>query len=82
MYAEEERKREAQMKIKELEVLTSDKQKIGKEMTMDKKASHGGSEMDMQHFLKNENDRMLNRLKGNEKQFKPFTKDLRLVDAK
>lgn len=82
IYAEEERKREAEMKIKELEVLTLDKHKIDKEMTMAKKASHCEGEMNMQHFLKNENDRMLNRLKPKEKQFKPFTKDLRLVDAK
>lgn len=83
MYVEEERKREAEMKIKELEVLTLDKPKVDKEMTMARRASsHCESEMDMEHFLKNENERMLNRLKLHVKQFKPFEKDLRIVDAK
>lgn len=82
IFVEEERKREAEMKIKELQVLTSDKEKIDRDVSTNKSAANRKGEMDMQNFLKNENNLMLDRLKPKEKQFKPFTKDLRVVDAK
>lgn len=81
-FVEQERKREAELKIKELEVLTSDKEKINRNISSMKKASNRKGEMNLQNFLKNETDLMLDRLKPKEKQFKPFTKDLRIVDAK
>lgn len=79
---EQERQREAEMKIKELEVLTSDTGKIDREISSKKKSFNRKGGMDLQNFLKNENVLMLDRLKPKEKKFKPFTKDLRIVDAK
>lgn len=81
-FIEQERKREAEMKIKEIETLTSDKHKIKRNLTTTKKPSQQKDEMNLQNFLKNENDLMLDKLRPKDKQFKPFTKDLRLVDAK
>lgn len=83
-WEERERQNEAQMKVKEMELLASDKKCLGK---LGNANGHGEKsprkgEMDLDNFLKKERQLMLTRLKQKEKKFVPFTKDLRVVDAK
>lgn len=88
-WEERERQQEAEMKVKEMELLASDKKCLGK---LEKGSSGGGGEradksprkgeMNMDNFLKKERQLMLTRLKPKDKKFVPFTKDLRVVDAK
>lgn len=88
IYEEQERKREAELKIREMELLTSDQEYLKQfenratNATIMKDRSCKENEMDLNNFLKNERVLMLTRLKPKDKQFKPFTKDLREVDAK
>lgn len=89
-WEERERQQEAEMKVKEMELLASDKKCLRKL----EKSSGGGcvglagdksprkGAMNMDHFLKKERQLMLTRLKPKDKKFVPFTKDLRIVDAK
>lgn len=84
-----ERQQEAEMRVKEMELLASDKNRcLGK---LEKGNRDGGGraekiprkgEMNMDNFLKKERQLMLTRLKPKDKKFIPFTKDLRIVDAK
>lgn len=89
-WEERERQQEAEMKVKEMELLASDKNRcLGK---LEKSNRDGGDgraqksprkgEMNMDNFLKKERQLMLTRLKPKDKKFIPFTKDLRIVDAK
>lgn len=88
IYEEKEREREAEMKVKEMELLASESKFIDsrehrgfKVLTIkDKKFTDG--EMDLEIFLKKENDLMADRLRPKEKKFDPYTKDIRIVDAK
>lgn len=81
---ERERANEAQMKLKEMELLASDKKCLGKLGNNSGRVEKGPqkSEMNMDNFLKKERQLMLTRLKPKDKKFVPFTKDLRVVDAK
>lgn len=97
-WEERERQQEAAMKVKEMELLASDKKCLRK---LEKGNVGGGggcgssgagsgrveksprkSDMNMDNFLKKEHQLMLTRLKPKDKKFIPFTKDLRIVDAK
>lgn len=86
LWEEKERQNEVEMKIKEMELLASDKSYVEKleavecRKALDKCFRKG--EMNMVDFLKNEKELMLNRLRPKEKKFVPFTKDIRVVDAK
>lgn len=88
IYEEREREREAQMKIREKELLESDQAYIdsregrGINVLSIKDKSYTKDERDLENFLKKENDLMMNRLKPKDKSFDPFKKDLRVVDAK
>lgn len=86
MWEEKERQNEADMKIKEMKLLSSDKSYVEKLETVESRKSldkcYREGEMNMVHFLEKEKALMLNRLKPKEKKFEPFTKDLRVVDAK
>lgn len=86
LWEEKERQNEAEMKIKEMELLSADKSYVTKiENTAARKAfekSFGKSKMDMTDFLAKEKALMMKKLKPKEKVFIPFTKDLRLIDAK
>lgn len=85
---ERERQQEAEKKVKEMELLASDKKclrKLGKSnggggLAAEKSPRKGA--MNMDNFLKKERQLMLTRLKPKDKKFVPFTKDLRIVDAK
>lgn len=83
VYMEQERLREAENKIREIELLSTDHEQLasrrfGKRNSKAKpRRSNAGQE-----FWDNERVLMMQRLKPNDKQFKPFTKDLRIVDAK
>lgn len=84
MWEERERRNEAELKAKEMELLASDKKRMGKLRNngghVEKGARKG--EMDLDNFLKKERQLMLTRLRPKDKKFVPFTKDLRVVDAK
>lgn len=83
-WEERERQNEAQMKVKEMELLASDKKCLGKLGNINGRVEKGPrkGEMNMDNFLKKERQLMLTRLKPKDKKFVPFTKDLRVVDAK
>lgn len=85
LWEERERKNEAEMKVKEMELLASDKKCLRKSLASNnervEKVQQKG-EMNMDTFLKTERQLMLTRLKPKDKKFVPFTKDLRVVDAK
>lgn len=85
LWEERERQNEAEMKAKEMELLASDKKCLVKALANNNGRIERGSqkgEMNMDNFLKKERQLMLTRLKPKEKKFIPFTKDLRVVDAK
>lgn len=85
MWEEQERQNEAQMKVKEMELLASDKKHVKKLENSSAGRAEKGSrkgEMNLDHFLKKERQLMMTRLKPKDKKFVPFTKDLRVVDAK
>lgn len=83
VYMEQERLREAENKIREIELLSTDHEQLasrrfGKRHSRAKpRPSNAGQE-----FWDSERALMMQRLKPSDKQFKPFTKDLRIVDAK
>lgn len=79
-WEERERQNEAQLKAKELELLTSEKKCMAKLENNEKGPRN--VEMNMDTFLKKERQLMLTRLRPKDKKFVPFTKDLRVVDAK
>lgn len=87
-YEEKEREREAELKVREMELLASESkfdEKIesrGVRVLGIRDRQYTDAEKDLADFLKKENDLMENRLKPKEKKFDPYTKDLRLVDAK
>lgn len=86
LWEEKERQNEAELKIKEKELLSSDKSYIEnlesgiEKLALDECFRKG--ELNMVDFLAKETALMLNRLKPREKKFVPFTKDIRAVDAK
>lgn len=88
IYEEREREREAEMKIREMQLLASEGKFNAKQESrgikllnlQDKQRKSG--QIDLENFLRKENDLMTNRMKSNEKKFDPFTKDLRMVDAR
>lgn len=86
LWEEKERQNEAELKIKEMELLSSDKSYIEnlecgiEKLSLDKCFRKG--ELNMVDFLAKETALMLNRLKPKENKFVPFTKDIRAVDAK
>lgn len=85
LWEERERQNEAQMKVKEMELLASDKKCLRKTMENSNGRAEKGSrkgDMNMDNFLKKERQLMLTRLKPKDKKFVPFTRDLRVVDAK
>lgn len=86
LWEEKERQNEAEMKIKEMELLKADQSYVEKlESAESRKVLEKcfrKNEMNMTDFLAKERILMLNRLKPKEKKFIPFTKDLRMVDAK
>lgn len=87
LWEEKERKNEAEMKIKEeMELLSADKKFIKKNDRVDTRKTFeqcfGKNKMNMADFLAKEKALMLHRLRPKEKKFIPFTKDLRVVDAK
>lgn len=73
------------MKMKERELLASDKKSLAKALASNNGRAERGAqrgEMNMDNFLKKERQLMMTRLKPKDKKFVPFTKDLRVVDAK
>lgn len=87
-YMEQERLREAENKIREIELLNTDQEQLAgerfgnhKNRARARRSNGGGGGNDMA-FWENERALMLKRMKPSDKQFKPFTKDLRIVDAK
>lgn len=86
LWEEKERQNEAEMKIKEMELLSADKSYVKKLETIEARKAFdkcfGKSKMNMADFLAKEKALMLRRLKPKEKKFVPFTKDIRVVDAK
>lgn len=86
LWEEKERQNEADMKIREMELLKADQKYVEKlESSESRKVLEKcfrKNEMNMVDFLAKERVLMLNRLKPKEKKFIPFTKDLRMVDAK
>lgn len=88
LFEQSERTRESQMKIREMELLRSeaklneDLESRGVQLATVYDQQYRAGEIDLENFLKNESDLMANRLKSNETKFDPYTKDLRLVDAK
>lgn len=83
-YMEQERIREAENKIREIELLNTDQAhlsggRFGKRNSRAMPRRSGGDNL---AFWENERALMLKRMKPSDKQFKPFTKDLRIVDAK
>lgn len=87
-YEEKEREREAELKVRELELLASEgkfnekTESRGVRVLGIQDRQYTDAERDLANFLKKENDLMADRLKPKEKKFDPYTKDLRLVDAK
>lgn len=86
-YMEQERLREAENKIREIELLNTDQEQLaserfGKHNNNRSKARRSNGGNDMAFFMENERALMQQRMKASDKQFKPFTKDLRIVDAK
>lgn len=86
LWEEKERQNEAELKVKEMELLASDKSYVEKLETLESRKAlekcFTKGEMNMVDFLANERALMLNRLRPKEKKFVPFTKDLRVIDAK
>lgn len=88
LYEEKEREREAELKVREMEMLASESkfdEKIesrGIRVLGIKDKQYTEEEKNLAKFLKTENDLMADRLKPKEKKFDPYTKDLRIVDAK
>ncbi|XP_055305741.1 uncharacterized protein LOC129570229 isoform X2 [Sitodiplosis mosellana] len=86
LWEEKERQNEVEMKIREMELLKADQSYVEKlESAESRKVLEKcfrKNEMNMTDFLAKERILMLNRLKPKEKKFVPFTKDLRVVDAK
>lgn len=84
LWEEKERQKEVQMKMRETELLSSDKSYAEKLESVESRIAlekcSRNSEMNM--FLAREKALMLNRLKPKENKFVPFTKDVRVVDAK
>lgn len=86
LWEEKEKQKELEMKLKEMEILSSDKsyfshlEKVNGRVNLAKDFQK--TELNLADFLKKEKQLMLNRLKPKEKQFQPFTKDTRVVDAK
>lgn len=80
IYEEREREREAQLKIREMELLAADQKFIesresrGANVLAIKNKSYTKNEMDLENFLKKENDLMIDRLKPKDTAFDPFTK--------
>lgn len=87
-YEEKEREREAELKVREMELLASEGkfeenvERRGVRVLGIRDRQYTNAERDLADFLKKENDLMADRLRPKEKQFDPYTKDLRLVDAK
>lgn len=87
-YEEKEREREAELKVREMELLASEgkfnenAESRGVRVLGIRDRQYTDAERDLADFLKTENDLMVDRLKPKEKEFDPYTKDLRLVDAK
>ncbi|XP_031632397.1 uncharacterized protein LOC116346466 [Contarinia nasturtii] len=86
LWEERERQNEVEMKLKEMELLSTDKSLVKKLENAEKrralvKCFRRGT-MNMENFLATETALMLNRLKPKEKKFIPFTRDIRVVDAK
>lgn len=81
-----ERQRETEMKIKEMEMLSADKSYFSQlestDNRIDLENNYLPSELNMVAFLRKEKKLMHARLQPKEKQFQPFKKDLRVVDAK
>lgn len=86
LWEEKERQNEAEMKIREMELLKADQSYVEKLESVESRKvlekCFRKNEMNMMDFLAKERVLMLNRLKPKEKKFVPFTKDLRIVDAK
>lgn len=86
LWEEREKQKEVEMKLKEMEMLSSDKnyfahlESVNGRVNLENKFEK--TELNMVAFLMKERQLMLNRLKPKEKEFKPFTKDIRVVDAK
>lgn len=74
------------MKLREMELLSTDKSIVKKLENAEKRKAlekcFKKGEMNMMDFLAKETALMLNRLKPKEKKFIPFTRDIRVVDAK
>lgn len=84
-WEEEERQREAEMKVREMELLAADKsysENIETELKKPLATSFRKNEMDMVEFLEKERELMTYRLRPKVPKFMPFTKDVRVVDAK
>ena len=86
LWEEKERQNEVEMKIREMELLKADQSYVEKLESVESRKvlekCFRKNEMNMTDFLAKERVLMLNRLKPKEKKFVPFTKDLRIVDAK
>lgn len=74
------------MKIKEMEMLSADKSYFSQLESIDGRVdlenNYLPTELNMVAFLRKERKLMHARLEPKEKQFAPFKKDLRVVDAK
>lgn len=85
LWEERERRHEAAMKQKEMELLQSDQNYIQQFESVRRKSLDNKipkAKMNMVDFLKGERELMMKRLRPKEKKFVPFTKDIRVVDAK
>lgn len=88
LFEEREREREAEMKVREIELLAAEgkynenREGCGTNLLDIKSKQYRHGEIDLENFIKMENALMANRLKSDEMKFDPYTKDLRMVDAK